>query len=107
MRARGRLKLAIVIVAVGALLVAGSIALLAANAPGTDVVDVDDLPTRQADRPRPSVLIRGSYRGTTIGDRRSEAKRRHGPSQRPARSGREPPEPTNVRRSNGREMDSR
>ena len=88
MRAGGRPKLAVVVVVVGALLVAGSIAWWAANAPGSDVVDVDDLPSRQADRPRPIVLheIRGSYRGSTIGDRRSEAKRRHGPSQRPARS---------------------
>jgi hypothetical protein len=85
---RGRLKLSIAIVGLGALLVAGAVALWAAKALRSDVVDVDDLPARQAHRPRPIVLdeISGSYRGTTIGDRRSEAKRRHGPSQRPARS---------------------
>ena len=82
------LTLSVVILALGALTIATSVALLAANAPGADVVDADDLPARQADRPRPIVLdeIRGSYRGTTIGDRRSEARRRHGPSQRPAGS---------------------
>ena len=88
LRARGRLKLSIAVLVLGVLVIAGAVVLLAANGPGSDVVGVDDLPARQAERPRPIVLdeIRGSYRGTTIGDRRSAAKRRHGPSQRPARS---------------------
>lgn len=48
----------------------------------------DELPSRQAERPRPIALdeLRGSYRGTAIGDRRSSAMRRQGPSQRRADS---------------------
>ena len=43
-RARGILMLAIAIVVVGALLVAGLLAWWAANGPGSDIVDVDDRP---------------------------------------------------------------
>ena len=43
------------------------------------------LPSRRAERPRPKVLdeLKGRYRGTAIGDRRSSARRRQGRPPRP------------------------